>query len=1040
MYSSLALLLPLLSFGLSPRQVTQTCPLPIEVNPIPQPYSSQVANMKAFLVESQSDTFVSDFAGHYYFVAKVDATGRELYKTDGTPQGTLLVRDIFLGGDSNPENLVGAQGRIYFFANDGIHGRELWTSDGTAAGTYLLLDAHAGPGDGAYTDLAVLGNKAIFGGETTGGEVELWSTDGTPAGTLLVADLNPQLSSLPSQFTRAPDGVGLYFTAKHPVFGAELWKTDGTANGTVFIKDLYPGSGPSLPNGSSIQNFVSAGGVTYFRAFSGGAGLDLWVTDGTSAGTLKLATFSTGLVASPQLDLNYATEFQGRLVFTAGGNSAGQEVWISDGTVAGTGLFIDVWPGPVSGFPFAYQTFGGNLYFAARPPEVGGGTGFELFRADGSGQAVLLKEFIQGPSGGISGNFRGFADLGTRLLFYADDGSGEEVWSTDGTPNGTQPLADLDPDGGSAPRNLTRIGPDQVLLSADTSLHGIELWTLSLSGQQQVLEVDAGYLLGGFEPTAITSIGNQRLFFAASVPGTGSEPYCWSPTTGVVALGDLRPGAFGSEPEGFTRLWNGTQERIVFSASTPGNGREAWITDGTPQGTQLLLDINPGTQSSNPTDFTEVGGKLVFSAFSQQHGMEPFVTDGTPLGTGLLVDLSPGSFSSEPFAFLQWRNRVVFLAKTSIIGDREFWLTDGTRGGTNPLFPAGASTGTQPLLPFVAGKLLYYRAEDPATGAELWVSDGTLPGTARISDTWAGSSDGMPLCLGLLGDTLLFQARDGGFDYQLFKTNGTAAGTVKVKNMNIQSGAFTWQTNAVANGYLFLTAEGASGQTELWRSDGTEAGTIELNGFVPPFSGSVPFEFTPVAGGIYYAANSAQNGIELCFSDGTAAGTRVICDLYPGSGSGTPNELCLMGGRLVMSAQDHPMTGRKLFSLPLQDAHVVDLGILSSVQLAATPPLLGSVMRFTASGIPASSPSLLLLSGPVAVPSGLLVDAGSANWLDPLSLSLLGVFPGGNWFLDQPIPNNPALAGQTVNAQAFALPFASLPAKASNALGLTLGQ
>ena len=69
----------------------------------------------------------------------------ELWKSDGTAAGTVLVKDI-LGGSSGsfPSYLTNVNGTLFFGANDGSHGNELWKSDGTAAGTVMVKDIRAG--------------------------------------------------------------------------------------------------------------------------------------------------------------------------------------------------------------------------------------------------------------------------------------------------------------------------------------------------------------------------------------------------------------------------------------------------------------------------------------------------------------------------------------------------------------------------------------------------------------------------------------------------------------------------------------------------------------------------------------------------------------------------------------------------------------------------------------------------------------------------------------------------------------------------------
>src|SRR5262249_49559939 len=80
-----------------------------------------------------------------FFAADVPATGRELYVSDGPPEGTALVKDIRPGSGgsmttSSDPQLTNVNGTLFFVANDGVHGSELWKSDGTEAGTVLVKD------------------------------------------------------------------------------------------------------------------------------------------------------------------------------------------------------------------------------------------------------------------------------------------------------------------------------------------------------------------------------------------------------------------------------------------------------------------------------------------------------------------------------------------------------------------------------------------------------------------------------------------------------------------------------------------------------------------------------------------------------------------------------------------------------------------------------------------------------------------------------------------------------------------------------------
>ncbi|MGB7712286.1 MAG: putative Ig domain-containing protein, partial [Microcoleus sp.] len=83
-----------------------------------------------------------------YFQADDPTNGTELWKSDGTTAGTVLVKDIYSGtSSSNPQSLTNVNGNLYFNADNGINGQELWglspaiiteVSSTTADGLYKI--------------------------------------------------------------------------------------------------------------------------------------------------------------------------------------------------------------------------------------------------------------------------------------------------------------------------------------------------------------------------------------------------------------------------------------------------------------------------------------------------------------------------------------------------------------------------------------------------------------------------------------------------------------------------------------------------------------------------------------------------------------------------------------------------------------------------------------------------------------------------------------------------------------------------------------
>lgn len=134
----------------------------------------------------------TEFNGALYFSANNQQQGSELWKTDGTVEGTVLVKDINPTTGSSPSRWFAWNGRLYFEANDGVAGYELWSSDGSTAGTVLLKDLNPTAGAGSFpNDLSVLNGTLVFRANAGDADDAIWKTDGTSQGTILLKSLNP---------------------------------------------------------------------------------------------------------------------------------------------------------------------------------------------------------------------------------------------------------------------------------------------------------------------------------------------------------------------------------------------------------------------------------------------------------------------------------------------------------------------------------------------------------------------------------------------------------------------------------------------------------------------------------------------------------------------------------------------------------------------------------------------------------------------------------------------------------------------------------
>ncbi len=168
-----------------------------------------------------------------FFAFSPSSSPAQLWTSDGTAEGTKLVREFAVASTDRDVTPVSLGDRVIFAADDGVHGFEPWVSDGTAEGTRLLRDLSSGSSN--PDELFVADGIVYFAATDELHGRELWQTDGTPEGTKLVLDVAPNMaSSSPAELTRVGDT--LYFSVGNPM-RKELWAYELPGDVTVTIDD-----------------------------------------------------------------------------------------------------------------------------------------------------------------------------------------------------------------------------------------------------------------------------------------------------------------------------------------------------------------------------------------------------------------------------------------------------------------------------------------------------------------------------------------------------------------------------------------------------------------------------------------------------------------------------------------------------------------------------------------------------------------------------------------------------------------------------------
>jgi ELWxxDGT repeat protein len=611
-----------------------------------------------------------------YFVADTGA-GQELWTSNGTVAGTRALTQ-FAKPDAfffqQPESylpLVTVGGRFAFVANDGAHGSELWWTDGTPQGTAMVKDVCPGACSGAQNPHA-FGNRAVFLGTTPARGTEPWITDGAAGGTRILRDLCPgACSSFPYDFVWDLGGRMVFAANKPEGQGAQLWSSNGTTAGTVPI-----GTFLSLtPEGGGI-GITRLGNRVVFAAAEPGHGGEPWTSDGTIQGTTLLADINRlDLGGSQPALLNAVGSY---VLFFATDGTHGFELWKSDGSRIGTTRVHDFVPGPGSPIVFSRapaEQAGGKLFF----PLVELGVGAVLWRSDGTDAGTVR---LTPPGGPYLEGFSELRAVGGTVFFTGTlEESGLELWKSDGTPAGTVLVKEIYPDSiGSDPRNLTAF-QGRLFFTAETPEERRELWVSdgTAAGTRLLKDINPEPGSGSY-PNSLTPFGGRLWFAAADASPITHHLWSTDGTSAGTVLMDLVPGSDLS-----VNGMAAAGSRLFFFAGLPGEEQGLWVTDGTAAGTRRLADAyaeNPFF--SRPA---ALGNTLFFAGSATAGGNRVLWTsDGTTAGTGPLLDRDgnpidlPSSFQVlDGFMFFYGSNGVLWQSDGTSAG------TFKIRGLTSPI-------------------------------------------------------------------------------------------------------------------------------------------------------------------------------------------------------------------------------------------------------------------------------------------------------------------------------------------------------------------
>lgn len=345
----------------------------------------------------------------YFFAQTEDLIVEQIFQTDGTADGTELATEEFLyssQGQSWPYALTPFKESLVFIADTHTNRDEdLAILDPDAEDGYRVIVENMGTGT-AQTRTSLLTNTdddLYFTNHTPANGRELYRSDGTADDVELIKVINEEGDADPEDLTAVGDLV--FFTALDGD-GRDLWVTDGSEEGTVKVLES-----------SSLNNPTAFGDLLIFYR-----GDSVWVSDGTAEGTEELLSESNVLTRFAVYDDE--TVFFG----------AGDHLWISDGTPGGTEQVTD----RISSVGDSTR-LGDDLYFQV---------GSTIWISDGTAEGTeRVADVRTGSASSTGGNPSYLTPYNGRIYFTASSdaiNSDEQLWVTDGTDEGTHMITPQD--------------------------------------------------------------------------------------------------------------------------------------------------------------------------------------------------------------------------------------------------------------------------------------------------------------------------------------------------------------------------------------------------------------------------------------------------------------------------------------------------------------------------------------------------------------------------------------------------------------------
>jgi ELWxxDGT repeat protein len=824
--------------------------------------------------DSSNPSSIMPFGDKLFFTAEGPDSQEQPWITDGTQAGTFLLKNISMFTLSMTNFGAVSNGMAYFAGISPASGEELWKTDGTPQGTQMIADINPGPGGSQSQSFVVNNGLVYFAASPTGSYLNhyLYRTDGSAAGTLKIGTVI--VGELGLQVFQGR----VYFIGMSSAASLELWRTTADGLGVEMIKPIMSGTFSYHAN----AEFNQMSGKLYFAASDNSNASQLWSSDGTASGTQSLRTFYSNYAASDLTALN------GMLYFSAGDSGSDFRLWRSDGTPDGT-ILVDGAPS-IFGNPTAV---GNDLYFGGQNAAFGA----EPWKLDGtSGAVVMLKDINPGAASSYAWGFTALDGVVYFIVRDAADSSINDLWRTQGSAETTslvKQFTRIDQQSNLIGVYVLGVWNNRLVINGFDPLHGQELWSSdgTPAGTQLMLDVNTHPKGSDFQGGTFL---NGELIF--SVAETGAPFGLWrsdGTPIGSTRLASIPKVDYFKNSYGYSSPTSAVLGNFVYFTSPTGQNDSTtiWRTDGTPAGTEQFTDLTSQWQNTWVTSMAS-DGNFLYLSMGHYVSTGLWRTNGKPGGTlrignqpdGTLATLnqrvifsyekdsdtqlwrSTASGGVEQFATLPYGNRI---SEYEVHAGQLFFTTGEIYNGAScPVYRTDGETVEEIKAAGSSSPLNKIQGLD-FVGDTLYIS-GTHDGVAGLWKLASGANEAVlvqsfstsPAKLVGGGNRIFFQLPDGSGGGELWVSDGTAPGTHALcpacafTQIDWTGGMLAWQ------GLLYFSAADAAHGTELWQSDGTPAGTRLSLDLRPGPASSNPANLTAQGDKLFFSADDGIHGSE----------------------------------------------------------------------------------------------------------------------------------------------------------------------------------